>query len=106
MLCEPRAACSVKVGSGCCQQGLPGRTGEATLMENFKNKLDKIREFFFFFFSPRAGNNPLWSYLSSEVDSVNGKQVTLLGFSLLPATTLHYGQLKIHESVFSTIMFT
>ena len=43
MLCAPRAACRVKVRSCCCQQGLPGRVREATLTENFKIKLEKIR---------------------------------------------------------------
>lgn len=57
------------------------------------------------FFPPRAESSSLWSHLSSEVDSVNGKQVTLLWFSLFPVTTLHYGQLKIHDSVFSSIIY-
>lgn len=35
-----------------------------------------------------------------------GKQVTLLWFSSFPATALDYKQLKVEESVFSTITFT
>lgn len=44
MLYEPQAALGEKVRSCCCQQGLPGRVGEATLMKNFKTKLDRFSE--------------------------------------------------------------
>lgn len=50
-----------------------------------------------------------WEQLSMELFVIwdwLSKQVTLLWFSSFPATTRDYEQLKIQESVFSSITFT